>query len=420
MLLKAILPMVMLLGYLPCICAAQFIFQIDDPPSDQQPAEVNTESTVAEQELPPAHLARKASIERCLAIYYTRQIDADVLRPWSLMHGLIAFGDQSRVITANKSVKAVEYLCNNGIGDDRKLMIVHNGKLYLPVGPGYQGHEGQLLAMLAQSGVPPEHPLNIDEHSFTVADLIEYEKSNCRDATELTFKLIGLSHYLDSDATWTNDLDETWSIARLIEQELSQPIVGAACGGTHRLMGLSYAVVQREAEDQPLNGQWARAARYITEFQEYTFSLQNKDGSFSTQFFEGRSDAGSANTRLLTSGHILEWLVFSLPSGDLEDPRLERGVDYLVNLMMAAPDYKLDVGPRGHALRALALYETKIYGSSDRTQLMPKGIIRVKEAVTAPVVQVQRSPRVSPASHSSTKQGSSASRTSRFRRFNHR
>ena len=73
------------------------------------------------------------------------------------MHGLIAFGDQSRVITANKSVKAVEYLCNNGIGDDRKLMTVHNGKLYLPVGPGYQGHEGQLLAMLAQSGVPPEH-----------------------------------------------------------------------------------------------------------------------------------------------------------------------------------------------------------------------------------------------------------------------
>ena len=391
----------------PNLSVGQFFFQIDDPkPVDPNPVaekELTTQTASTTNPLDPtpaetssssnlssAELSRKASIERCLSIYFTRQIDADILRPWSLMHGLLAYGSESRVITGNKSVSAVDYLCNNGIGDDRKLIMVHNDKLYLPVGPGFQGHEGQLLAMLAQSNVPPSQTLRVDDHSFTIKDLVEYEKSTCRDGTELTFKLIGLSHYLDSDASWENNLGQEWTISRLIEQEIQQPITGAACGGTHRLMGLSYAVVQRMKEDKPISDAWEIAANYITEYQEYTYSLQNDDGSFSTEFFKSRSSAGGPNKRLLTTGHILEWMVFSLPDEDLDDPRLERSVDYLVKLMLGAPGYKLDVGPRGHALRALALYESKVFDRSDYAQLMPDGIIRVREAVTAratPVTQ---------------------------------
>ena len=66
-----------------------------------------------------------------------------------------------------------------------------------------------------------------------------------KDETELTFKLIALAHYLDSDATWTSETGDEWSISRLIEEEIQSPIIGAACGGTHRLMGLSYAVRER-------------------------------------------------------------------------------------------------------------------------------------------------------------------------------
>ena len=391
----------------PQLSVAQFLFEIDDPTTSQDP---DTEKELAEQTVSTANLSeaaetapaetapaesassarlssaersRKASIERCLSIYFTRQIDADALRPWSLMHGLLAFGSKSRVITGNESISAVDYLCDNGIGDDRKLMMIHNDKLYLPVGPGFQGHEGQLLAMLAQSDVPASQTLKVDDHSFTIEDLIEYEKSTCRDGTELTFKLIGLSHYLDSEASWENDLGEEWTISRLIKQEIQQPITGAACGGTHRLMGLSYAVVQRKNEDKPVSGAWEKAAKYIAEYHEYAYSLQNEDGSFSTQFFKRRSSAGGATKRLLTTGHILEWMVFSLPEDKLDDPRLELSVDYLVKLMLDAPDYKLDVGPRGHALRALALYESKIFGSSNYSQLMPDGITPVREAVTA-------------------------------------
>ena len=115
-------------------------------------------------------------------------------------------------------------------------------ELRLRSGPGYQGHEGQFLHTLARSKVRSDYPIRVDGHEFTVADLIEYEKKTCRAGSELTFKLVALSHYLDSDATWTCDRGETWNIPRLIREELAQPIVGAACGGTHRLIGYSAAV----------------------------------------------------------------------------------------------------------------------------------------------------------------------------------
>ena len=68
-------------------------------------------------------------------------------------------------------------------------------------------------------------------------------------------KLIGLVHYLPPDTTWKNNMGQTFDIPRLIREELKQPIVGAACGGTHRLMGFSYAVQKRKKQGLPITGQ---------------------------------------------------------------------------------------------------------------------------------------------------------------------
>ncbi len=89
------------------------------------------------------------------------------------------------------------------------------------------------------------YPIRVEGHDFTVADLVELEQRTCRPKSELTFQLIGLAHYLDSDATWENDRGEEWSIPRMIREELAQPVNGAACGGTHRLIALSMAVKTR-------------------------------------------------------------------------------------------------------------------------------------------------------------------------------
>jgi len=203
--------------------------------------------------------------------------------------------------------------------------------------------------------------------TFTVADLVETEKQTCQSKTELTFKLIGLAHYLDLNETWQNEAGQEWSIPRLIREELPQPITHtAACGGTHRLFGLAYAVRRREKRGEPIDGEYARARTYLDKYLRYTFKLQNSDGSFSTQWFKRRESERNLDRRLRTTGHILEWIVFSLPEAELTNPRVTKAVNYLAGILIAGERRSWEVGPRGHALHALAIYDERLFKKRDR------------------------------------------------------
>jgi hypothetical protein len=159
-------------------------------------------------------------------------------------------------------------------------------------------------------------------------------------------------------------LGEDWDIPRLIREELAQPIIGAACGGTHRLTGFSYAVNKRKKQGGEFDGQWLRAKKYLDAYHDYIYRLQNPDGSFSTKWFEGREDYGDMDRRLQTTGHMLEWLVCSLSDDQLDDPRLIKTVHYLIGLMEdgARMRKKWEIGPRGHAIHALSLYNERRFG----------------------------------------------------------
>lgn len=329
-----------------------------------------TDDAVTEPKLNSRERDRKNALNRCLAIYYTRQVDAEVLRPWSIMHGLIGYGEETLIIYRGRRHSATEYLCANGIGDDRRILFAEDGKLKARMGIGVQGHEAQLLAMLAQANVPFDQTLTVDGQAFEVKDLIQTEMETCRSDSELTFKLLGLSHYLQSDKEWESEQGETWSLERLVKEELEQPVNDGACGGTHRLMAISYALKQRRAEGKPIDGHWYRADKFIRDFQNYAWKFQHREGSFSTGWFKERKFKGEIERKLYTTGHVLEWLVFSLPESELSDPRIGKTVDYILNLMLSAPNYDLAVGPRGHALHALRMYEEKVFGKSDYTRFM--------------------------------------------------
>jgi hypothetical protein len=217
---------------------------------------------------------------------------------------------------------------------------------------------------LAQVHTMPDYPLEYQGRKFTVGDLIESEKLGCRSRTELTFKLIGLSHYLETDATWKSEDGSEWSIPRLIREEIAQPILRTApCGGTHRLMGLAYAIRKRTEQGMPIDGEFQRAEKYLNDYHAYAFRLQNPDGSFSTSWFEGPGARTDINRRLQTTGHILEWLVFSLPQEDLNDPRVVKAVDYLASLLIAGQGRAWDIGPLGHSLHSLRIYQRRVFGS---------------------------------------------------------
>ena len=313
--------------------------------------------------LTPQTVRLRSRIDAALN-YYLLRPESNVERsPWAVFHSILPYGSETTLRADGRIVSAISWMCYNGSCRGQRIFVpLRDGSFRPAVGAGVQGHEGQFLAILAQSRVPANYPLQVGRKRYTLEYLIDYEMRTCQAKTELTFKLLSLSHYLVNDATWVNEQGEEWSLERLVEEELAQPVIGAACGGTHRLMGLSYALKQRQAAGLPLTGQYARAEVFLKDFVDYTWTLQNPDGSFSTEWFEGRANQQDMQRKLQTTGHIVEWLVYTLPDEELQSPRLLRSIEFLTYCLVEQRQTDWKIGPRSHALHALAMYQERVFG----------------------------------------------------------
>ncbi len=314
----------------------------------------------------PELTALGAKVRKTLAVYEPKHLNARDNTCWEVMHGLIAFGPRTEIFRdgpGGTTVNAMGWLCWSGRCQGEPLIVLENDHPHALYGVGLEGHDGQYLAMLAQWRVRPESPMHIGGKDFTVADLIEEEKVTCQSGTELTFKLIALAHYLPSDAKWTSRYGEQWSIPKLLKAEIESPIHGATCGGSHRLLGIANAVKERVKRGEPIDGEWARAAKYTADYQRYTLgNLQNPDGSFSTEWFNYPADrAGDVDRKIQTTGHMLEWLVWSLPEDELRDPKVLKAVDFVSSSLLANPNHAWSIGPLGHALHSLVIFHQRMY-----------------------------------------------------------
>lgn len=343
----------------------------DESTSDKQPSD-EPDVLAPLQEVQPAVLldpklaALRDRCRRIIAHYEQGRLKLNSRdhTAWEGMHAIVAYGVKTMIRDGGpqgEEQTAVGWLCFNRPMKGFQILTLYNGKPLGVRGYGVEGHHGQLLAILAQGRLTPDYPVRVGGKEFTLEDLIENEKLTCRPNEELTFKLIGLSYYLPSDATWKSYDGQDWSIPRLIREEIRQPIQGAACGGTHRLMGLSYAFTRREKQGLPIDGEFARARKYIREYQEYAFTIGNPDGSFSTQWLEFKQDRSSIDRRIQTSGHILEWLAYSLSDEQLLEPRMVKSVDYLSRVLEQNRDHAWEIGPLSHAVHSLILYDRRVF-----------------------------------------------------------
>ena len=328
---------------------------VDDPTNEG----IKVAAIVQSKPLDPILAKRLQRTDACLTHYLDNPESTSVRSPWAVMHAVLAYGADYEMIHAQGRVNAIGWMCHNGTCRTQR-MFTPKGKGFTPnVGDGVQGHEGQFLAILAQSNVPLNYPIQIGSSKFTVEDLVRYEMATCKEKSELTFKLIGLSYYLDSNKQWRANDGKQWSIQKLIQEEMAQPIIGAACGGVHRLMGFSFSVRQRQLQGQPINGQYARAAKFVRDYVEYTWQMQNPDGSFSTNWYEGRGNEAKDERKVQTSGHMLEWLMYTMADEEIKNPRVGKAIDFLLSKIYDQRDYKWPIGPRGHATRAVALYQAR-------------------------------------------------------------
>ncbi|MGI9472261.1 MAG: hypothetical protein ACR2NZ_12040 [Rubripirellula sp.] len=311
-------------------------------------------------------------MKQCLRYYYARPEIANERSNWGMLHEIMVYGADTKIRVGNKHYSAIAWIAGNNACRGQRLLTLDDSAIAARSGVGLQGHQAQMLAVFSLCDVPLDYPLYANNEKFSVRDVAESEMLACRRGEELTFTLIGLSHYMDTDTVWLNADGETWSFERLIREELSQSIVGAACGGTHRLMGYAHALRKRRAEGKPITGQWKRAEIYTQDFINYAYRLQNRDGSMSTDWFEGREDNGDMDRKIQTTGHMVEWLLTVTPDSQLQDRRLVNAVRYLLSTMYNEKGHDWKIGPKGHALRSLAMYYERVYksGSAWKTQGM--------------------------------------------------
>jgi hypothetical protein len=306
------------------------------------------------------------------------------------MHGFIAFGIPTQIRVGGPAGDLVNAIGWSNMGGRCRgqVMLAANGERLVALkGIGVQGHSAQYLAILAQCRVAANSPITLQSKSFTVGDLIEEEKLSCKAGTELTFALIGLAHYLPTDARWKSRDGVDWSLEKLVEEEIVQPIRGAPCGGTHRLFGLAYGCQRRLRSTGTLDGAYLRADKYVRDYQNFTLAkLQNRDGSFSTEWFKYAADRDDdIDRKIQTTGHILEWLVASLDQERLYEPRIVAATEFLVSALAREPSREWKLGPLGHALHALNIYQERAWGT-----VLPGGIAAfngsMKAASAAPMI----------------------------------
>jgi hypothetical protein len=334
-------------------------------------------STAAESSrLPPLSeemTSLKERLRRGVALCYRQQMDTRQNTPTDVLHLCMAFGCDSQLrLQGGKPVNGVTCLCWNYPCGGYTLLRRIEEQFAAGIGYGMQGHPGQFLAVLALSRVPSDYPIRVGEETGTIADLVEFEKLQCTAGGDLSLALVGLAYYVGFEDTWQNRLGEQWSVARIVQQELERPAEGLPCGGLHRLFGLSYAIDQRKMAGLPIDGVYARARDYLAEFQQYALSLQNDDGTWNPHFFAYRGTGGSLAEQLRATGHILQWLVLSLPEDQLQDPRMLRSVDFVIGalgqrgfrwrLTSESPE---NVAAVMHAVHALVLYDQRVFQPYD-------------------------------------------------------
>ena len=268
-------------------------------------------------------------------------------------------------------INGITCLCWNYPCAGFEMLGFNQNRVAAKIGYGSQERPGEFLAALALSRVPADYPVRVGKTTRTVADIVESEKLDCRSGNDLSLKLISLPFYVEQPE-WKNDLGETWSIERIMREEISQPVVTAPEGGLNRLMGLSYAVSRRAKQGLPLDGQYERAQKYTSEFQTFALQMQNADGSWGSYFLAARSTSPDLPAQLRSTGRIVEWLAMSLPDEKLTDSRMTNAVQCLARLLGsqqyqngAAAVSTQEIVSMGHALHALNVYDSRVFKPTD-------------------------------------------------------
>jgi hypothetical protein len=308
----------------------------------------------------------KKNLDEVLDFTFQRNLDVETNAAWQIVHGIMAFGPKYQIYVKGELAPGLDYLLKGGAlrgwnfrrGEKGLQAILEGGT------KTGQGHQDQWLGYLSHCELTPDQTIVVDGETYTIANLLDQSCWECRQGQEASWTLMGLSSNLPTDATWQAADGQAWSQERLVEMEAAQDLNASACGGTHRLYGLTMALRRHQEQhpQQPLSGGWLAADERIRWAVEQARANQQPDGSFSTAYFQRPATSNLVLDKLGSTGHTLEFLTLALDDGALKEPWVTRAAAYLCKLMRQTRDQPLECGALFHAAHGLHLYRLRRFG----------------------------------------------------------
>src|SRR5262249_38694887 len=174
--------------------------------------------------------------------------------------------------------------------------------------------------------------------------------------------IIIIGQHFGTDCHWTNKFGEELHFEDLVHYELHRPIKTAACGGTHRLFGLTWVYHLHLQKGGKKVGVWKDVADKLAQYKKQARLFQHADGSFSTNYVSEPGDSKNAEKRIGATGHVLEWLSLALTDEELKEPWVQDAANALAMLILDNGHLDVESGALYHACHGLHIYHARLFG----------------------------------------------------------
>jgi hypothetical protein len=297
---------------------------------------------------------------------------------WTVFHGILGLGPGVKLVdpVTRDKVNAVDYICSGGKLDGLRFVPTEWGldvETTGPTGRG-QGHQDQFIAEMGQWGMKPDRKFHVIGKDFTYMDFVRHTqmRASVTKNQELSWAIVIIGQYLGTDLAWTNGTGEKLRFEDLVRYELDASITEAACGGTHRLFGLSWVYYLHLQKGGKNTGVWKEIADKTAKYRDLAKKYQNGDGSFSTDFFAGPANVADPQRRINTTGHTLEWLALALSEEELKEQWVQDAAYALSQMILDLQGSGIEGGSLYHAVHGLLMYYARVY---DRQTLGPQELL---------------------------------------------
>lgn len=227
-------------------------------------------------------------------------------------------------------------------------------------------HQDDLLATMAESGVPLDTPLVTRNGTVTVQNLLESSLRKYHlSQLEYEWTCISYARYLFPQTPPTNEYGQHYNVDSLLDELIDLPLLYGPCNGTHRLEAL-VVLYRADEEAHALSPkQRQRILAHLKVASQILTQSQTPTGYWNRLWPAGKKALEDKTSgrydQILVTGHHLEWMALAPPQVLPPRETIVRASQWLVSAMLEESDARLKekYGPFSHAARALALWRGK-------------------------------------------------------------